>query len=96
MFVLIFAIGLIPLAHFVPPPSPRASAETITAMYLRNLTGIRFGMFLDIIAAGLLAPWGALIAERTRKIERGVPVLTCGQLACVGVSTFVAAFIPFI
>jgi hypothetical protein len=40
MFVLIFVIGLISLDHFVPPPSPRASAETITAMYLRNLTGV--------------------------------------------------------
>src|SRR5205085_8458100 len=49
------------------------------------------GMLLSIFAVTLLAPWGVAIAAQTRPSEKGFPVLSDTQIACVagGMALFV-------
>jgi len=73
VFVVLFGVGLIPLAHFVPPPSPTETADQIAALYRSHTTGIRIGMVIAQIGACLVVPWGVGIAVLTGRI-RGVPI----------------------
>jgi len=84
--MVLMGIGLIPLAHFVPPPSPGASAEAIKFLYTSNLTGVRLGMVAGIIALSLLAPWAVAVALQTRRAEGAAPALTYVQLVSVAIS----------
>lgn len=92
--VVLFLIGCIPLAGFIPPPSPAASADEIAAMFRDDTTAIRIGCLVMIVGLSLIAPWGATIAAQTRRMERGFPILTYTQIACVGAALIVVIFIP--
>jgi hypothetical protein len=94
VFVVGFLIGFIPLAHFGPPPRPTASAAEITEMYLGNLTGIRIGCLVMMISLAFIATWGVSIAAWTRRMERGVPILTYGSIACIGGAIVIVELIP--
>jgi hypothetical protein len=83
------AIGLWPLAGFLPPPSPADSAHAIVTRYTTNATGIRVGMILCAAGFTLIAAWGCVIAERTWRAENASPALTFIQIAMLGVSLFV-------
>jgi hypothetical protein len=84
--MVLMGIGLIPLAQFIPPPHPGASAAAIRHLYTSNLTGIRVGMVASIIALSLLAPWAVAVALQTRKVEGASPALTYVQLVSVAIS----------
>ncbi len=69
VFVALFVVGWVPLAHFVPPPDPAAGAEEIARMFRGNTVGIRIGMCLCIFASALLLPWGGAVVEQMRRVE---------------------------
>lgn len=92
----IFLVGFIFLAGFFPTPSPSKSAAQIVTFYESNLTGIRIGMALFMVAAALIAPWGAVIAFRTKRTEEGAPIWTYVQLVCVATGTALGTMIPLI
>jgi hypothetical protein len=82
LFAVLYMLGCVPLAGFIPPPSPAASAASIASLYRDNVDEIRVGCVLMMIGAAFIAPWGASIAAQTRRMETGVPILTYVQLAC--------------
>jgi hypothetical protein len=71
VFLALFVIGWVPLAHFVPPPDPAAGAQQIADMFRGNTTGIRLGMCLCIFASALLLPWGGAVIWQMRQVEGG-------------------------
>jgi hypothetical protein len=85
---VIFGIGFFPIAGFIPPPSPAASAAEIVAWYSNNLTGIRLGTVIMMFGAVLIAPWGVALAVHTARTEKGFPLFACLQIMCVGVVMF--------
>lgn len=84
--MVLMGIGLIPLAQFIPPPHPGASAAAIKHLYTGNLTGVRIGLVASIIAFALLGPWGVAIALQTRRTEGALPALTYVQLVSIAIS----------
>jgi len=96
VFVVLYLIGFVPLAHFIPAPSPSLTAEEVASIYRNNATGIQIGMLIDMIAAGFIAPWGGLIAARCRRHERGIPSLSTAQLALTAIGTVVAMVLPLV
>jgi hypothetical protein len=89
VLVLLFFVGLVPLAGFVPPPSPTASAAKIAAMYRDHTTAVRLGLFLMTTSTALTIPWGLSVATWTRRSEGSFPILTYIQVACVGLASLV-------
>jgi hypothetical protein len=90
-FVVVFTIGFWFLANFLPPPSPRATAAEIAALYRQNTLQIRFGMLLMMACSGLISPFVAVIAVQMKRMEGKASVLTYAQLSSgsVGVLFFV-------
>jgi hypothetical protein len=77
---VLVTVGWWLLARFVPPPSPNASAVEIANLFSQNTNGIRIGMILLIAAAGLFAPFIAVISAQIARIEGSPPVLAYTQL----------------
>jgi hypothetical protein len=92
--VLIFVVGFYPLAHFFPPSSPSASAEEIAALYVNNLTNVRIGCIVMLLGSTLTIPWGLAVAAITRSFEKGIPLFTYMQVACVGIALPLAVLLP--
>lgn len=93
LMTAIFFVGFVPFADFIPPPEPSADAETVAAFYDDNAVGVRVGMFLVLIVAGLFLPFGVAIAAQTRRIEaRWAPIMTYLQIAVMAVCAVIGVF----
>jgi hypothetical protein len=82
-----FFVGLLLFAHFIPPPSPADSAAEIAQMFRDNTTGIRVGLFIAMLATGLLCPFYAAIAVQMKRIEGRWSPLTYTQIIAGACST---------
>ncbi|MFT4584408.1 MAG: hypothetical protein ACI915_005010 [Gammaproteobacteria bacterium] len=80
--VVIFAVGFFPLAHFIPPPLPTASAAEIAGMYQQNPLKIRLGLFVMMVSFGLICPFAAVISIQLNRITGGPSILSYIQFAC--------------
>lgn len=89
--IVVFSLGLIPLAGFFPPPAPSAGSTQIALLYSGHALPIRIGCFVMIVGLVLLIPWGTAIAAYTRAAGAG---LRYAQLACVAVCTALIELIP--
>lgn len=90
VLVVMFAIAMVPLTGFIPPPHPSDSAEEIAQLYRDDVDAIRLGLAIGIVAMALIAPFGIGIASLLRGSEPGVPVLTYVQIAGIAIGTSVA------
>lgn len=71
--ILVGAFVLFP--GFVPPVSPRASAEEVAEFYRQDLSRVRYSMILFNWFGVALIPIVLLIAERMRHMAHRTPVL---------------------
>lgn len=89
--IVTMAIGMLPLAKFVPPPPPSWSAAQTAHFFAVNHSGIRAGMIVCMVASTLLMPFVVAIFLQMRRIEGRHPALAYVQL---GLGTlFVLEFI---
>lgn len=95
VLTVLFAIGWVVCARFLPAPSPLESAAEITARYLGNVHGIRVGCTLMLISFGFWAAWGAAVASWTRKTETGTPVLAYIQIISLTISEMIGILCAF-
>ena len=79
-FAVMFAIGFVLLAGFLPPPSPSDSPAQIVDFYREDQTALRIGMCVMMLATPLIGPWGIAMASQTRRTESGFPILTAIQV----------------
>lgn len=63
-FVVLYILGFIVCAGFMPAPPPSMPAEDLAAMYRDDSVMIRIGCALMMIAVGLLIPWLSLISAQ--------------------------------
>ena len=87
LMTLGFFVGLLLFAGFIPPPSPADSAAEIAQMFRHNTTGIRVGLFIAMLATGLLCPFYAAIAVQMKRIEGRWSPLTYTQIIAGACST---------
>jgi hypothetical protein len=89
MLVLMF-VGLIPFAHFIPPPRAHDTALQVAHIYQSNTTGIRAGMLFVYTGTSLLVVFSTAISMQMLRIEfRAAPVLSLCQLAAAAIGTLV-------
>jgi hypothetical protein len=89
----LFFLGFGVFAHFIPPPSPHATAAAIARMYDGRRTDIRIGMFISTIAAALLAFLFAVVATQLSRIEGRHRTLTYVQMIS-GACTLLEFILP--
>lgn len=88
LFPAIIMIGLL------PPMSPMRTAEQVAQFWSTNTGLKRVGLVIMLAAAGLQAPFGALIAVRIRQMEGGrYSALAYTQLVGTGLAV-VAILMP--
>lgn len=92
---ILFVLGWVVCAGFLPAPSPLESAGDITARYLNNTNGIRVGTTLMLISFGIWAAWGAGIASWTRRVETGTPILTYVQITSLTIAEMIGVLCAF-
>jgi hypothetical protein len=62
-------VGIWPVAHFLPPLLPSASAEDIAAIYRANPDGIRLGAILFMVGASLFIPFFTQFSVLMKRME---------------------------
>ena len=93
ILTVLWTIGLLPVAHFLPPHDPAAEASDIAAIFQRDSVGIRSGMIILLIGGAFFVPFVALIAHHMRRIESASPYLVYAQLIA-GTANFLFFLIP--
>ena len=94
LVALLFGLGFVVLAGFLPPPPPTLAPIEVAEFYQQHPTATLIGAFFIMTAMGMLAPWGCALAASLRHAETGVPVLTYLQLVNCAISTMVVVFCP--
>ena len=82
-----FFVGLMLFAGFIPPPSPASDAATIATMFRDHTIGIRVGLFISMLATGLLCPFYAAISMQMRRTEGQWSALSLTQAIAGACST---------
>jgi hypothetical protein len=91
---VLFAIGFLVFARWLPFPSPGRSAEAISSDIAENKTGIRIGVIFMIIGFGLFATFVVGVALELRHADGAHPALTWVQLVCGGGCAAILALSP--
>lgn len=81
VMLVMFAVGFLVFARFVPPPSPAISAEAMANIFRSRRLPILIGMTMTAAGSALLAPFVAVISVHLRRIEGKWGVLAPTQLA---------------
>ena len=81
-FGLFFFIGLAPLSHFIPPPSPQLSGEQLLEMYGgANLTFVKAGQRFDFFSTVTTLGTPQAITVQEIRIECFFPTDTATEAA---------------
>ena len=89
VLMVAFFTGFAGIAHWMPPPNPRASADHIAAIYRDRPTAILLGQVVAMTAIGFLTVWAAAIAAQMKRIQGANDVLANAQLALAAISSLV-------
>ena len=91
-FMGVFFLGLL-AAHWMPPPSPGATAAETGRFYREHSTGIRIGALLIGFAATLLGPFAAVLSTQMKRIEGHASPLAYLQL-CMATLWIAGIIVP--
>lgn len=87
--IVVFFIGMFPLAHLFPPPlNPASPIDDVVRFYAENRLGILFGCMFIIWASALMIPFMLVVFAHLRRVERGFPILSSIFLFCAAIAVF--------
>ena len=66
---LLFLVGLIPLAHWVPPPAPTHTTRWLIHFFEQNTTEKRIGMWMETFAGALSGAFCVAITMQLKRAE---------------------------
>ena len=90
VFLVLFGIGLVALAGFVPPPAANDTAQEVVKLYANHRVKVQAGLALMLFSTAFIAPWVAVISTQLRRIRvDGIHTLVYGQLVAGGAFLFV-------
>ena len=90
VFLVLFGIGLVALAGFVPPPAANDTAQEVVKLYAEHRVKVQAGLALMLFSTAFIAPWVAVISTQLRRIRvDGIHTLVYGQLVAGGAFLFV-------
>jgi len=80
VFCLVFGIGMVPLAGFIPPPTAHDTPAQVVELYTQHHDRLVAGLVLMMASTTLIAPWVGAISTQLKRIEGSKSPLTYGQL----------------
>lgn len=96
-FFVLYLLGLVVVASFIPPPAPGWSDDVVAAYFHDRHLRILAGMSICAIASALYVPWGVAISGQMLRMEKGrVPALSVVQAISAGVGAVFFALSPFL
>jgi hypothetical protein len=78
--VLIWGVGMLGFAGFIPPSHANDTAAQVYHLYASNTFDIRLGMVLGVFGSAFIVPFAAVIANHMRRIEGRYGLLALTQL----------------
>lgn len=96
-FFVLYLLGLVPVAGFIPPPAPDWGDSIVAAYFHDRHLRILAGMSICAVASALYVPWGVAIAGQMLRMEKGrFPALTAVQGISAGVGAVFFGLSPFL
>lgn len=95
VFSVLFGIGFVAIAGFVPPLDPSDTAEQTAAIFREDTNAIRTGLLVCYLGCPFFLAFGASISAQTRRIVGAPSALTHLQVAAYAAG-LVLIFGPFI
>lgn len=89
LMLVLFALGFMVLAGYLPPPSAKETPEELVARLRDDVDGFRLGMVVTMAGFALMVPWAVGIAARVELSEGRVPALTYVQLGSVAIGSLI-------
>jgi hypothetical protein len=81
VFALLFFVGFVGIARFVPPLSPANTAAATAAIYRDHTNSIRTGLLMCYVGTMFFLAFGSGIVGQTRRIRGVAPAMTYFQIA---------------
>lgn len=69
-FFVLYLVGILLVAQFIPPPAPSWDGATIAAFFAEHRMRILVGMSICAFASALYIPWGVAIFGEMLRMER--------------------------
>jgi hypothetical protein len=88
IFGVLFGIGFVGIARFVPPLDPNATADQIAEIYRSDTNAIRTGLLVCYVGCPFYLAFGAAILAQTRRIVGAPKTLFQLQVAAFSSSVF--------
>jgi hypothetical protein len=92
LFLVLFGIGMVPLAGFIPPPTAHDSAQEIVKLYSEHTDRLRAGLVLMMIGAAFIGSWTAAVSVQLKRIEGRFSPMTYTQVATGAAGILVVIF----
>lgn len=89
LFLVLFGVGMVALAQFIPPPKANDSAREVVELYSDHNDRLQAGLVLMMIGAAFIAPWCAVISVQLKRIEGRHTPMTTTQTMCGAVLVLV-------
>jgi hypothetical protein len=94
-FFVLYLLGIVAVAGFIPPPSPSLDAEAAAAFFNQRHARVLIGMSICAFASPLYLSWGvALLAQMFRMERPRFPALSVVQGISSGVGAMFFALSP--
>ncbi|WP_293002216.1 hypothetical protein [Mycobacterium sp.] len=80
-FAVLFFVGFVGIAHFVPPLNPANTAAQTAAIYRDHTGAIRTGLLMCYVGTMFFLAFGSGIVGQTRRIKGVAPAVTYLQVS---------------
>jgi hypothetical protein len=87
--LVLFWLGFMQLAGYLPPPSAGLSPDELVAMLSARLDSFRLGMLITMVGFSLMVPWAVALAALLRCNEGEIPVLTYTQIGSAAIGSLI-------
>lgn len=92
-FFLLWLVGFVFFAQWIPPIPPSASADQIAELFRARSVPIRIGMVLMTIGTVFYLPWSMVLSDLIKEIE-GTSFFLAGTQLAAGVVSAMTFFLP--
>lgn len=96
-FFVLYLIGIVAVAGFIPPPAPSWSSDAVAAFFSARRGRILVGMSICAFASALYLPWGIAVLGPMLRIERSrFPAFSALQAISAGLGGVFFAISPLV